>query len=275
MPDPVTAEESKGDSVRSETALARPSSPERDSKPRADAPSEAPNDCLQLGQLATDPRLSEVRRIMEEVSLAGNTNQSYRELSDKDLRSLVEQNDPDAMNALASNLRAQVSRDVETLSESDRIILEQAADLYYQASLRGKVWALLGYGAMQDRLHGGAVGLGWVDDEEFDTFDDRQKNAVSPSVVYAGLMLRSMPQLYATPMGMRFVYRLPANDERFDALVDQVEKQFNEDLAAQYLPPVQDRIDLPELDYHDIYSDYCDYESSVIAGWMDRSTRSR
>jgi hypothetical protein len=71
----------------------------------------------------------------------------------------------------------------KTFSEPALFELDEAAQWFYRAAMHGRLYALRNYEVIAAR-HGGPVGLGWIEDEDFRSLSSRERSALYPSNVH-------------------------------------------------------------------------------------------
>ncbi len=145
----------------------------------------------------------------------------YRGLSATDLRSLAAQKDSGAMIVLGrrAELRADGKpeddavglldgQDSTTRSFSNNKILEEdvraarveAEHWYYQSVLHGRLFAMFYVGMLRERLYGGPIELGWVDEDAYSEMDSKQRTDYYPAVVYGAAATTLVPEAIQSPM---------------------------------------------------------------------------
>jgi len=150
--------------------------------------------CLTLKQLEEHPQLLQDTQRLYSVAAAGPDIDSYRDIDDATLRQFAEQGDAAAMVMVGANavMRAfdqdqsqsiawlngeEIIEDFESesgaASPEASLELNDAAYWFYQAALRGRLFALGNYGSVRSKLFGGPVGLGWISQEDYEESERR------------------------------------------------------------------------------------------------------
>jgi len=219
-------------------------------------------DCLSPAQLRTHPLVVGDADRMDSASISGRTIASYRGLSAADLNDLAMQGDSAAMAVLGavSVMRARGLADdnaVPYLRHEDRSLhtdvtsqpleaatvkhYQEARDWYYRSALNGRLLALYRVGEIDGIIRGGAVGLGWIEKDEYESLLGYEKTAIDPSIIYNLLALEIAPQLRDGIFAVIYQGQRPRTEQQW-AILAKLEKQFDQDREEAKLPP----IDIPE-----------------------------
>ena len=214
--------------------------------------------CLTVAQLDSHPLLVQDSYRFDAVSDSGPTIATYRGLSGDQLHGLAAQGDSAAMVVLGamSVMRARewpVENAVPYLLHEDPELMAyrysrpfspeflghmaQARKWFYEAALRGRVMVLHRVGDSLSFEKGGAVKLGWIDEEEYDGLSSYEKTALIPSNVYNVLAFEIAPALKSGPLGALMSDLMP-HTERQKIIVARLATQFSRDLDEAGLPPV-------------------------------------
>lgn len=215
------------------------------------------DDCLRPELLENHPMFAADAARLDSVAVTGPTLESYRGLSAQSLNDLAIQNDSAAMAVLGA-ISMLKSRGIgeqyavpyllfegmslhtywEPSLEDPAVQqhLETARDWFYKSALRGRLLALYWVGEVDARLHGGAVGLGWVDESDYGELDAAQRTALMPQNVYNLLAFKIAPQLRDGPSG--FVYEMIPKSERQAPILENLAIRFEQDRVAKELPPI-------------------------------------
>jgi len=125
------------------------------------------------------------------------------------------------------------------LSREDATVrqhLETARDWFYQSALHGRLFALSYIGYIRAQLEGGAVGLGWIEENEYSELQEFEIVAFLPQTIYKALPFEIAPQLRNGPSGIAYE-KLP-KDEWQAAILAELANQFEQDRIAAELPPI-------------------------------------
>ncbi len=214
--------------------------------------------CLTAAQLESHPILVRDSYRFDAVSDSGPTIASYRGLAEHELRDLAAQGDSAAMAILGaiSVMRARewpVEKAVPYLMYEDPALMSymtnrplspeflghmaQARKWFYDAALHGRVMVLHRIGESLFFENVGAVKLGWIDAEEYDSLSNHEKTALMPSNVYNALSFEIAPELKSGPHGALIADLMPRSD-RQRVIVHQLADRFQRDLQAAGLPPI-------------------------------------
>ena len=106
--------------------------------------------------------------------------------------------------------------------------LQEANYWLYQSALRGRVLMLAFYGDVIGKQFGGAVGLGWLTREEYNTMSADSRAYFEPARIYArtALDIAGMTEAVESP-----VFNDAADQARYDALVERVSSRFLTEVA--------------------------------------------
>lgn len=195
------------------------------------------------------------------VSVGGPDFEAYRGLDDASLRAYADQGDAAAMAIMGANavMRAyglaesgalpwlndeqsidDLAMSQEMLTPEASLELNDAAFWFYQAALHGRVYALVNYGVVRNRLFGGPVGLGWLSQEEFDAMDDQQLSAWQVENVYRQAVYDIAPQLAEGALGsmQAEMAGVATEMESLLRIRDDIANEFERSLAESELPPL-------------------------------------
>nr|MDJ0918701.1 hypothetical protein [Woeseiaceae bacterium] len=196
------------------------------SESEATTPAEEPDDaeapsCLNFRPDLSHPWLAAEMARLEPLAPQGPGMAVYRGLSESDLRSLAAQKDSGAMTILGkrAELRAQGRPEDDAVGQLDgqdggtrswtkneplegdvRAALVEAEHWYYQAVLHGRLFAMFHVGVLRERLYGGPVELGWIDEETYAEMDSRQRSNYYPTMVYGAAATTLAPEAVQSPM---------------------------------------------------------------------------
>lgn len=229
--------------------------------PETTTASKTPNaavSCLSPDQIETHPLLAAEAYRWDAVAVTGPTIQSYRGLSSSELGNLSSQGDSAAMAALGA-ISIMQARDLPEESAIPYLLLEDtklrsysikrplepevqkhyqdASDWFYKAALHGRIMALYDVGDVLWQVEGGAVALGWIDKDEYDSLSNYEKGALNPANVYSVLPYELAPQLRDGPMG-EIIAELMPSTERQQQIVGRLAKQFEQDRQDAGLPAI-------------------------------------
>lgn len=224
----------------------------------ASASQTADESCLSPGQIESHPMFNADYRRLDAVAISGPTIGSYRGLSSTELRNLATQRDSAAMAVLGaiSLLRTRnIAEDkaVPYLLGEDAALytytsngqlepeaiehLEEAYRWFYEAALHGRLLALPFAGEAIGALEGGAVGMGWIEKDEYDALRGFSKSAFMPMTVYNALAFEIAPQLREGPSGM--IYEMIPSNDRQKTIVAALAEEFEKDREEANLPPIE------------------------------------
>jgi len=248
--------------ARTNAAMPLPSDPS-DEEDR-DAESGFPKtqeDCLSPAQLRTHPLVIGDADRIDSASISGRTIASYRGLSAADLSDLATQGDSAAMAVLGavSVMRARGHDEdnaVPYLLHEDLSLhtyvtsqpleaatvkhYQEARDWYYRSALNGRLLALYRVGEIAGIIEGGAVGLGWIEKDKYESLKGFEKTTIDPATIYNALVFEIAPQLRDGPFAV--VYSQGPRTEQQLAILAELAKQFDQDRVEAKLPA----IDIPE-----------------------------
>lgn len=234
--------------------------------------------CLTKDELRVHPVIRQLMSQLESASVEGADIEIFRGLEEATVTGFAEQGDSAAMAVTGAILvmRAYKLDDslaidwlsrgghiegVETgqpLSSDASLALNDAAYWFYRAALYGRLFALRNYGQVRDRLFGGAVGLGWVSQEEYDSLDTDQLNELLPENLYRKLVFDLAPQL---DTGLNWSPSMNVlRSETAGRIRNDLFQEFHTALADSDLPPLNApaAATLQELD--ELRSQICDSE---------------
>jgi len=179
----------------------------------ADAGEEEP-DCITMDELNAHPLIRQVQSQADAAATNGADIEKFRGLDDATVRGYADQGDSAAMVVVGAMsvmraFRMDASRAVDWLAnggELEGVVMEQqqmssdaglalndAAYWFYQAALHGKVLALQHYGQVRGQLFGGPVGLGWIEQQEYDALEPDQQLDLSPANMYSNVAMEMKP----------------------------------------------------------------------------------
>lgn len=223
------------------------------SKPAADA-----GGCLTPEQIKTHPMFAEDFGRLDSVAVTGPTIASYRGLSSAELNALATQGDSAAMAVLGavSLLKARnmtedsavpflLYEDVslhgyfrkDALEPEAIKHLEEAYGWFYKSALHGRILALGYAGESIGAVEGGPVGLGWIEEDEYEGLRGLRQSAFTPMTVYSALAFEIAPQLRDGPSGI--IYEMLPRDEPQATILVELVKQFEKDREVAKLPPIE------------------------------------
>ena len=241
----------------------------------------ADEDCLSPEQLESHPLFYAEAQRIDAVAVTGPTIQSYRGISPEVLENLAAQGDSAAMAVLgavsllkARNITADKAvpfllledtsvysyTSTHPLDEQAIEHLHEAYRWFYQAALHGRVLALPYAGHAKGILQEGAVGMGWIEQGEFDSLKGMAKSAYEPMTVYNALAFELAPELRDGPFGIIYDM-IPTNDWQKTILPKLAEK-FERDRLEAKLPPIE----IPES----TAPSWEDMRSMVCESYLDR-----
>lgn len=213
--------------------------------------------CLTPEQIETHPLFAADYRRLDSVAISGPMIASYRGLSSAELHDLAVQGDSAAMATLGavSVMKARnmaEDKAVPYLLHEDMSLhtyfnkvplqpeaikhLEEAHSWFYRAALHGRLLALGYAGESIGIIKGGPVGLGWVEEDEYEALRGFAKSAFMPMTVYNALAFEIAPQLRDGPSGI--IYELLPRNERQETILVELVKQFEKDREEAKLPPI-------------------------------------
>ena len=216
------------------------------------------DDCLMLNQLEVHPGFADDAARFDAVGTNGPTIDSYRGLSRGELQGLAEQRDSAAMAVLGAMalMRASGLPEHEAvpylMNERNDLFsatqkkprddaagagLEEARTLFYQSALHGRLMALYYVGNLLWMEKGGAVKLGWIDEEAFDALSPYDQNSLLPPNLYNALAYEIAPKLATGAIGTVF-FELSLSSEYQRPIVERLRDEFQRDLDAAGLPPI-------------------------------------
>ena len=163
--------------------------------------------------------VAEMTRI-EPLTPSGPGMAVYRSLGEDDLLSLAAQKDSGAMVVLGARaeLRAEgKSEDLavdrldgqrsvvqswtrKPLDEDVHAALTEAERWYYQAALHGRIFAMFKIGILRERLNGGAVEFGWVDEDAYAAMDTKRRADFYPPVIFGAAATALAPEITQSPL---------------------------------------------------------------------------
>ena len=197
-----------------------PDMPATDAVPESIAPSVAENpgekepDCLTADELNALPLIRQLRSQADAAATNGADIERFRGIDDVSVRGFADQGDSAAMVVVGAMsvmraFRMDASRAVDWLAnggELEGVVMEQqqmssdaslalndAAYWFYQAALHGKVFALQHYGQVRGQLFGGPVGLGWIEQAEYDALGPQQQQELRPVNIYGSAAMAMKP----------------------------------------------------------------------------------
>lgn len=237
-----------------------PTLPEMDNQPvaqavEAAAPIAEP-ECLTPEEAQSHPLIMEFRKHRAAVATDGVDVEKFRGIDEATVRNYAEQGDSAAMVVVGAMavIRAQESDSsgaVDWLSDHDDLdyaaasqnqispeaglALNDAAYWFYEAALHGRTDALRHYGIVRGKLFGGAVGLGWISQEEWDAMDYRQQQELWPLNVYHNVAVDLMPR--PEDGIVRSSLRTESKSEIATEIRSNVHNEFNMAIEDAGLPP--------------------------------------
>lgn len=230
-------------------------------RPEIEAPagSDAPG-CLTRRELEDSLLSGPDAQRLHAVSVGGPDFEAYRGLDDASLRAYADQGDAAAMAIMGANavMRAydrSESGALPWLNDEQSIYqatsegmltaeasleLNDAAYWFYQAALHGRVYALVNYGIVRNRLFSGPVGLGWLSQEEFDTMDEEQRVAWQVENVYRQAVYDIAPQLGEGTLGsiQAEMAGVATGTESLLRIREDIANEFERSLLESELPPL-------------------------------------
>lgn len=243
--------------------------------PSAAAAMEAEPDCLPVDELNRHPLVLKLQSQADTAATDGIDIEKFRGIDDATVRGYADQGDSAAMVVVGAMsvmraFRVDTSRAVDWLANGgalDGVVMEQqemspdaglalndAAYWFYQAALHGKVFALRHYGQVRDQLFGGPVGLGWIEQQDYDALERDQQLVLSPARIYgsAAAAMRPVPDenVSRTP-----VSKSPVSEIAERVLFD-IRSNFDDSIADAALPqPTTSSSDVAE--YERLMSQVC------------------
>jgi len=234
-------------------------------------------ECLTLDQVRAHPIVRQLMSRLDAAAARGVDIEIYRGLDESEVLGYAEQGDSAAMVVTGAILAlraydADSSRVIEWLtsighldgveirqqmSSDASLALNDAAHWFYQAALNGRLMALPLYGQVRSQLFGGAVGLGWISREEYDSLDPRQKKELLPQNMYHRVARDMIPgSVSGFIQGSK---RLPSSSEIAERVRNDIHHEFNMALSDSDLPlPITAAGDPAE--FEKLRSQICDSE---------------
>jgi hypothetical protein len=213
--------------------------------------------CLTERQLESHPLILKDGERLHSVATNGPQIEIFRGVSEGSLRSFAAQGDSAAMAVLGAravmralgldeqravpwlqfeDVNMETMLPGKTFSEPALFELDEAARWFYRAAMHGRLYALRNYGEVIAARHGGPVGLGWIEDEDFRSLSSRERSALYPSNVYQNVANGIAPQLTEGALGW-FGNFLTFRTEREQTIRTRVTDEFHEASVAADLPP--------------------------------------
>jgi|GEM_PF-6765927 len=203
-------------------------------------------DCISLDDIDSHPVFAQDHARFDSFMAQGPAIDAFRGLSPGDVDAMARQGDTAALvvaGAMAEmraanvdeglavsylNFDARVERPKPPLNEHESRELERAAALYYEAALRGRFGALWRFADALDRLRGGAVGLDWISEAEFENLDSRSQVSLDPVLVFSMVAERLGAELLQGPHGVLHdkLYDSPTSERQAEVvsrLLDEFE----------------------------------------------------
>ena len=251
-----------------ESVVTRPARlPETEVVVAMPSPSEQ-TDCLSVSELQAHPLVQELLSLRVAISTNGADVEKFRGLDETEVRGYADQGDSAAMVVVGamSVMRANQadgseaidwlvdggSADIffdeqQQLSSEAGLALNDAAYWFYQAALNGRVFALQKYGQVRGKLFGGAVGLGWISQEDFDGLNDTQRNELRPINMYHTLALDLSPR--PDDGALRSTVRTQTSNDFAVQVQSDIHHEFNMAVVDSGLsPPLVSAADLAEFE---------------------------
>lgn len=214
--------------------------------PNADAVVEAPPACLTVDELNRHPLILKLQSQADAAATNGIDIEKFRGIDDASVRGYADQGDAAAMAVVGamSVMRAykvDTTRAVDWLANGgamDGVVMEQqqmssdaglalndAAYWFYQAALNGKVMALRHYGQVRGQLFGGPVGLGWIEQQDYDALDREQQLELSPGNIYSNVAMEMNPP--AGPGAIPYALLTESGPEMAKQIRSDIQNEFN------------------------------------------------
>ena len=235
--------------------------------------------CLTLTEFAQRPEVIQDLARMDQVSVSGTPMSAYESLGEDTIQGFADQGDAAAMAAIGAIhvMRAygldetlalrwlnneQAISDLDLgnsqLSSAASLSLNEAAYWFYEAAIHGRILALQNYGQVRGRLFGGPVGLGWVDQEAYDSLDESEKASLMPANLYAQLAYDIAPALRDGAPGV-LSGRIPESAMQ-QSIRDELVSDFQQALADRGLSSVEVS-GVASPDVEDLISQLCSFET--------------
>ncbi|WP_405226033.1 hypothetical protein [Lentisalinibacter sediminis] len=232
--------------------------PEAVTKGRTESAGGHSEPCLTVSQLERHPVFVRDMDRFHAVSDSGPSIALYRGLTEQQLLEFAAQGDSAAMVVLGamSVMRAREWPEEQAvpylmledpdlmfytfnrpLSEEFLGHMARAREWYYRAALHGRVMVLHRVGESLSLEKGGAVELGWIEAEEYDSLSEQEQASLMPSNIFSMLAFEVAPGLKSGPLG-RLIADLMSRNDRQRAIVDRLAKRFTRDLDEAGLDPV-------------------------------------
>ncbi|MGI9261512.1 MAG: hypothetical protein ACR2QR_05735, partial [Woeseiaceae bacterium] len=193
--------------------------------------------------------------------------EKFRGVDDASVRGYADQGDSAAMvvvgaMSVMSAFRMDASRAVDWLAnggELEGVVMEQqqmssaaglalndAAYWFYQAALHGKVSALRHYGQVRGQLFGGPVGLGWIEQQEYDALEPDQQLELSPANMYSNVAMEIRPPAGADAIPYSLL--LASGTESTQRIREDIRNEFSAAVSDAGLDsPATSAADIAEL----------------------------
>ncbi len=221
-------------------------------------------ECRPTKWFSSDPRLLEYRSVESAALQFGSGGSGHNILSDAELDRLIEQDDTLAMTFRANRIVKRTRARRGSLTESDLESLELASKLYYRAALQGRVYALHGFGTVQELVHGGPVELGWIERKAYEELSPMQKSALSPDYIYMSLIFDVAPNLGRSYVGLSIRAQLPPEFDKQEEVRRRLLGQFAARRAQLSVPAFSVLYPAPSYSLEEVIGEYCD---DIVQGY--------
>ncbi len=212
--------------------------------------------CLPIEGAITDERLRLYQELLSESIPKGFEYSAYRKMETNDLRAFVMQSDSAAMYTLAARLLNE-SAWLEESQEEVATQMSEASELAYEAALRGRLFALFGYGRALTLQGIGPVSLGWIDQSTYDQLSDEDRRALRPDNIYGYLVFDILPELVILNDGRALLDRLNDTSDLQMEIRRMLKLRFEKDLLARDLASPVDRYRAQDPETQNTIGNYC------------------